>query len=112
LHFIYVFLACGELSSTLLDTLRHLSTSDIELTIRLCMAAQDGALRHHGEILKRLRERRTVQARNLPLLRLVLKASRHHDVNVQWLERSLRPDAVIDTAVLRFLEDTHRHLTA
>jgi hypothetical protein len=115
LHFLYVFFACGELSDDLVDKLRHLSNPDIELTMRLCAGAKEGRLQHHGEILKRLKEARSIQARYLPLLRLMLQSEKHRDHNEQWLSKLLDPKGkapLADQVVRRFLTEAYARLTA
>lgn len=114
LHFLYVLFACGELSDDLLDKLRHLSNPDIELTMRLCAAAREGRMLHHGEVLKRLRAAGTIEARYLPLLRLMLQSERHREYNERWLAKVLDSTAkppLRDQAVRRFLEEAHQRLT-
>ncbi len=109
LHYMYVMFSCGQLDAETTDKLRHLSTPDLELTMRLVEAARDGRFANHREILQRMRAAGTIPARHLPLLRVMLATDAHRTLNVRWLKEmietfgGMRTESV-DKVALRFLK--------
>jgi len=117
LHFMYVFSAVGELPKDLDQPLRHLGTSDIELTVRCCDDAASGRLAHRDKVLRRIARsvngRRTIAARYLPLLRVMIKAENWRSDNLRWLRRQLDPKRRPECAVVKaFLERLADDLSA
>jgi hypothetical protein len=109
LHFTYVFKSLAELPAELEHPLRHLGSSDIELTIRCCLDAAQGRLMHRQKILARMTRsvngRRTIAARYLPLLRLIMKADPWRTQNLDWLHYRLQPKRRPEChVILAFLE--------
>jgi hypothetical protein len=108
LHFMYVFECVDRIPEKLSEPLKVLSTSDIELTLRLCHEARAGTLRHRERILRtitrRVGRRRSISARYLPFLRVLLAAEACRTENVEWLNRQLdvkkRPECPIVAAFL------------
>lgn len=119
LHFLYVFLCRRELGEGLRSALLPISSSDIDLTVRLCIKALDGNVKKARKILKRyVRIRgggRTVEARALPLVFALCK-SRNPDLQA-WLEWILTSKSgsghpIGDMAVRSMLETLHHEMVS
>jgi hypothetical protein len=107
-----VYYCRGELDEGLARAARHLDTPDIALLMRLCGDANAGNLSHHTRCLSLCvstrRGFRTVYARNLPFLHILLRAHGKDGENRKWLKgiTSVKTMAEVqDTAVKRFLEE-------
>lgn len=112
LHYLYVYYCRRELDEGLTRAARHLDTPDIALLMRLCGDAKAGNLSHHTRCLNLCvslrRGFRTVYARNLPFLHILLRAHGKDAENRKWLKgiTSAKTMAEVqDTAVKRFLEE-------
>ncbi len=115
LHYLYVFFCRSELDETLSRAARHLDTPDIALLMRLCQDARDGVLTQHKKSLSicflKKRNVRSVQAKYLPFLHGLLRASSKEKENREWLKASTSKksmEEVKDPAIRRFLEDEMR----
>ena len=111
LHFCYVFTCTGELESNLLDRVRHVTNSDLELALQLCAAARAGQLDTRAKLLsmclKVKNGFRTIEARHLPFVRLVLETGHYKDSSESWLKTAINspkwPSRKWDPVVLQFL---------
>lgn len=120
LHFMYVFYCANELSPDLHRKLRHLSSSDIELTMRLCNEAKNGDLQNRKRVLDFCLSKQddsiTIEARYLPLLRLIFGCKRYRAENECWLRRVLNPKAktaqIKDQVIRKSLEDALKQIIA
>ena len=118
LHFLYVFFCCHELESGLMNRLRHFSNPDIDLMLQLCIAAKDGTLTNSKKILGRclgyFNGARVIEARYLPLLRLMLGCDSNRRDSATWLADILQPKRaqlhIRDPVVVQFLRSAQRRL--
>jgi hypothetical protein len=111
LHYLYVFFCRDELDESLARAARHLDTPDIALLLRVCHDAKEGRLTKHKECLmsciSKKRGTRTVQARNLPFLHVLLHAQGKEAENRKWLRDVTSPKLFTDIqeqTIRRFLE--------
>ena len=112
LHYLYVFRCRSELQEATARAVRHLDTTDIALMTRVCQDAIEGTLTKHAKCLATCVStragRRTVEARHLPFLHALLRASNRTRENLTWLRKVTAPgelEKIRDTAVRRFLTD-------
>jgi len=118
LHFLYVFLALGELPLSLFNQLRHFSNSDCDLALKICAAAREGTLTNRKQVLARclgyFNGARVIEARYLPFLRLALGCEANRRENTVWLASILEPKKpklrIKDGVVVRFLRNAQRRM--
>ena len=112
LHYLYVYQCRGELDGDLARAVRHLDTPDISLLMRVCDDALMGKLTKHVKCLATCistrAKRRIVEARHLPFLHALLRATPRAKENLAWLQTvatSAQLEKVHDGAVRRFLAE-------
>ena len=116
LHAILVALAEGRLTISEAARACLLSDSDLQLTMRLCGAAQSGLLEdaQTHEILKSvirpINGCYSIAARHLPLLKIIIDSFHHPKILLQWMQSVKERKAgraVRDVVVMRHVEEWH-----
>ena len=111
-HYLYMFTATGELNADAMNTMRPLSDSDLDLTLRICHDARTGLLKERSRVLnccfKNNGTETIVEARYLPLLDVILSCDSLRNENEIWIRNLLNPTVhgrpIKDLVVGRFLE--------
>ena len=110
--YLYIFSANRELDNDAMNTMRPLSDSDLDLTLRICHDARTGSLEERSRVLNLcFRKNRTetiVEARYLPLLDVILSCESWRNENEAWIRSLLEPNVksrpINDRVIRRFLE--------
>ena len=92
-YFLYVFYGTGDLDERGLNSMRSVSDSDLELTLRICQDAKWGSLSERSRLLKLCvsyrKDRAVIDARHLPFLTLVLSNRVWRKENETWIKMRL-----------------------
>ena len=118
-HYLYMFTATGQLSDDAMNTMRPLSDSDLDFTLRICHDARKGSLKKRSRVLnccvKNNGTETIVEARYLPLLDVILSCDSMRSENEVWIMNLLNPTVhgrqIKDTIVKRFLEQKLEAIT-
>ena len=110
--YLYVFSANRELDNDAMNTMRPLSDSDLDLTLRICHDARTGSLKERSRILNCCSRNNgtetIVEARYLPLLDVILSCESWRNENEAWIRNLLEPTAkgrpINDRVIKRFLK--------
>ena len=109
LHYLYVYFCRNELAESIERACRHVDTSDISLTMRLCQDARDGKLQQHTKCLNHCLnysgKSLGIQVRHLPFLFLLLRANGNQDDNIDWLKKTTgKTEKIKDAVIRKFVE--------
>ena len=93
-HYLYyVFSGTDNVDAEILNRMRPLGDSDVELTVRVCRDGRSGSLREHRRLLDACVSHRrigaVIEARFLPFLRIMLENEVWREENEKWIKRQL-----------------------
>ena len=119
-YFLYVFTATGDVDENILNAMRLVTDSDLELTLRICHDANSGSLKEHRKLLNscisRKEKRAVIEAKYFPFLSIILSEDTWRDENEKWIQQQMEPPrnrpSIIDPVVFQILNRYLQAITA
>ncbi len=117
-YFLYVFMGTGNVDEQILNRMRSVSDSDLELTIRICQDAKFGSLKEPHKLLDSCiscrKNELVIDARYLPFLHIVLSNNNWREKNEEWIKKQLEPRGrrkpIRDPVVKEILDRTFQQI--